>query len=278
VSQRTADLHLHSLVSDGVTGPAEVVRRAATAGLQTIALADHDETKGTAEALEAARSLGVVVVPAIELTARVDASPEGTVHVLGYGIDPSSEALALASRKNRLGKRLQIEGMLERLREQGVPVTDDEVGLDRTSDAYVGRNRIASALVVRGLVKNRMKAFKRYLNPGAKAFVAPDVIPAAEAIAAIHAAGGLAVLAHPTPDDLDRRLGKLCEAGLDGIEVYRPRALGGLLERIEKARERRSLLATGGSDWHGLYPGVPLGDWKVAEEQIRAFLERIEKK
>ncbi len=275
MTAKAADLHLHSLVSDGVAEPAEVVRRAAESGLHTIALADHDETKGYAAALEAARAAGVTLVPAIELTARVEDRPDGTVHLLGYGIDPGHEALAAAALRNRLGKRAQIVGMLERLRELGIPMADEEVGLDRTSDAYVGRNRIASALVVRGLAKNRLKAFKRYLNPGARAFVGPVVIPAADAIAAIHAAGGLAVLAHPTADDLDRRLGKLCEAGLDGIEVHRPRALGSLLERIERARERRGLLATGGSDWHGLYPGIPLGDWKVDEEKIRPFLERL---
>jgi len=269
------DLHLHSLVSDGTAGPAEVVRRAAAVGIGTLAVADHDDTRANAPALLAARELGVVVIPSIELTARVDARPDGTVHILGYGIDSKNGALEAVALRNRLGKRTQIVAMLERLRELGVPIADEEVGLDRSSDAYVGRNKIASALVVRGLAKNRLKAFKRYLEPGARAFVPPEVVPAQEAIAAIHAAGGLAVLAHPTGDDLDRRLGKLCDAGLDGIEVFRPRAQGGLLTRIERARERRGLLATGGSDWHGLYPGIPLGDWKVEAERIRPFLERM---
>jgi predicted metal-dependent phosphoesterase TrpH len=269
-----ADLHLHSLVSDGNADPAEVVTRAAAAGLDLIAVSDHDDTRANAPALAAAKELGVRLVTAIELTARVDERPEGTVHILGYGIVPSPELDAVALR-NRLGKRAQAIGMLERLRELGIPVTDEEIGLVRTSDAYVGRNRIASALVTRGLAKDRLKAFKRYLNPGARAFVPPDVVPAAEAIAAIHAAKGIAVLAHPTADDLEKRLGKLCEAGLDGIEVWRPRAQGSLLERVEKARERRGLLATGGSDWHGLYPGIPLGDWKVDEEKLKAFLDRL---
>lgn len=269
-----ADLHLHSLVSDGIADPADLVKRAAASGLDLIAIADHEDTRANAPALAAAKELGVRLVAAIELTARVDARPEGTVHILGYGIQESPELEAVALR-NRLGKRTQVIGMLERLHELGIPVQDEEVGLVRTSDAYVGRNRIASALVVRGLAKDRLKAFKRYLNPGARAFVPPDVVPAAEAIAAIHAAKGIAVLAHPTADDLEKRLGKLCEAGLDGIEVWRPRAQGVLLERIERARERRGLIGTGGSDWHGLYPGVPLGDWTVGEEKIQALLDRL---
>lgn len=272
---RSADLHLHSLVSDGCADPAEVVRRAAASGIHTLAVADHDDTKANAPAAAAARELGVTLIPAIELTARVDARVGGTIHILGYGVSSSSEPLESLARKNRIGKRAQIEGMLERLRELGIPVTDEEVGLDRTSDAYVGRNKIASALITRGLAKNRLKAFKRYLEPGARAFVEPVVIEAAEAIAAIHAAGGLAVFAHPTADDLDRHLGKLCDAGLDGIEVFRPRAQGSLLVRIENQVARRNLLATGGSDWHGHYPGVPLGEWKVPEEKIRPFLERV---
>jgi predicted metal-dependent phosphoesterase TrpH len=270
-----ADLHLHSLISDGTADPAEVVRRAAACGIQTLAVADHDDTRANAPALATAKELGVTLVPSIELTARVDQRPGGTVHILGYGIASGSEALEKAALANRLGKRTQIVGMLERLRELGISLTDEEVGFDRSSDAYVGRNRIASALVVRGLAKNRLKAFKRYLEPGARAFIPPVVVDAVTAITAIHSAGGLAVLAHPTGDDLDRHLGKLCDAGLDGIEVYRPRAQGGLLERIERARERRNLLATGGSDWHGHYPGVPLGEWKVDGEKIRPFLERF---
>ena len=272
---RAADLHLHSLVSDGTADPAEVVRRAAASGIHTLAVSDHDDTKANAPAAAAAKELGVRLVSSIELTARVDERMGGTVHVLGYGIRPGSEALEALALRNRLGKRTQIVGMLEKLRALGIPITNDEVGLDLTSDAYVGRNKVASALIVRGLAKNRLKAFKRYLEPGARGYVEPEVVSAAEAIAAIHAAGGLAVLAHPTSDDLDERLGKLCDAGLDGIEVWRPRAQGSLLVRIENQVERRKLLATGGSDWHGHYPGVPLGEWKVPEERIREFLERV---
>ncbi len=98
---------------------------------------------------------------------------------------------------------------------------------------------------------------------------------AEEAVSAIKSAGGIAVLAHPTAEDLERHLAKLCAIGIEGIEVYRPKAQGQLLERIEKARERRGLLATGGSDWHGLYPSIPLGEWKVREDKVKPFLERL---
>src|SRR5581483_1099678 len=122
---------------------------------------------------------------------------------------------------------------------------------------------------------DRFKAFKKYLAPGGQAYAPADVVAAADAVAAIRAAGGLAVLAHPTDDDLDKHLAPLLAAGLEGVEVYRPRALGSLLARVERAREKHGLVATGGSDWHGLYPEIPLGQWKVDPEKVRPFLERL---
>ncbi|MBI3723759.1 PHP domain-containing protein [bacterium] len=271
----SVDLHLHSTVSDGTVSPKELVARAAASGLRTIALADHDDASGIGEAREAARALGIALVPAIELTARVDPRPEGTVHILGFGIDPASEELCAVSRRNRIGKRAQIVSMVERLRARGIAIEDEEAGLDLPGDRYLGRNRIASALVARGLAKDRRRAFKRFLSPGREAYASPEVVSAEEAVSAIKAAGGIAVFAHPTADDLERHLGKLVKIGVEGIEVYRPHAQGQLLEKIERARERRSLLATGGSDWHGLYPSIPLGEWKMQEEKVRAFLDRL---
>ena len=276
----SVDLHLHSLVSDGTQGPAEVVRRAAASGLRVVAVADHDDTSGVPLAQEAGRSLGITVVAAIELTARVEgpekkARSEAGVHILGYGIDPAHAGLACAGLANRKGKRLQILAIVERLRGIGIDLRDEEVGLDRADDAYIGRNRVASALVTRGLVKNRLKAFKAYLNPGARGYAPPVLIDAATAIQAIHDAGGLAILAHPTEEDLDRRLASLLELGLDGLELHRPKGQGRLLDRVSGIVTRRGLLATGGSDWHGLYPELPLGEFKVPLEPMKPLLDRL---
>jgi predicted metal-dependent phosphoesterase TrpH len=271
----TVDLHLHSLVSDGTATPEDVVRRCAEVGLKTIAIADHDDAASVAPARAAGAKHGVRIIAAVEMTARVDGRPDGSVHVVGLGVNPEDPVLLEASRKNRLGKRDQILGMLDALRKLGIPIDPEEVGLRPGEDSYVGRNRIASILVQRGLCKDRLKAFKKYLNPKARGWVPAEVVSGEDAVRAIRAAGGIAVLAHPTEEDLERRLGKLCDAGVEAIEVWRPKAQGTLLEKIERARERRGLLASGGSDWHGLYPGVPLGDWKVSEEQVRPLLERL---
>ena len=269
------DLHLHSLASDGTASPEDVVRRAAASGLTVLAIADHDDTAGVARAREAATAHGVVLVPAIELTARVRPGPEGTVHVLGYGVALDSAPLVEASRANRLGKRTQVLAILERLRSLGIALDAEELGLREGEERYVGRNQVASALVTRGLAKDRFKAFKKYLAPHGQAHVPAEVVAADVAVAAIRAAGGLAVLAHPTEEDLDRHLAPLLALGIEGIELYRPRALGSLLTRVERARAKHDLVATGGSDWHGLYPEVPLGQWKVDPEKVRPFLERM---
>jgi predicted metal-dependent phosphoesterase TrpH len=270
----TVDLHLHTNVSDGIASPADVVRSAANVGLKLIAVADHDDAAGVPEAVRVGKELGVEVIPALELTARAG-EKLGTVHILGYGIDPAAAALVEVARRSRVGKRAQIERMLERLAAEGVAIPPEEVGLVPGEERYIGRNRIASALVRRGLVKDRLKAFKRWLNPGGRAFAEAEVVPATDAIAAIHAAGGLAVLAHPGDEDLDRHLKPLLAAGLDGIELYRPKLIGRLLERVEKTAAKHSLLVTGGSDWHGLYPGLPLGQWKLVPDKVAPFLERV---
>jgi len=268
------DLHVHSDASDGVVAPAEVARRAARAGLSAIALSDHDTTSGWA-ALRAAAPAGLRLIPAIELTCRVRADRLGTVHVLGYGVDPASAPLEAVARRNRLAKRAQVEAILARLAaEEGIAISWAEVAGDRGPEAYVGRNHVASILVARGVVRERRKAFRRFL--ASQKLPPVEVAPAGEALAAIHAAAGLAVLAHPTDRDLKRHLGPLRAMGLDGIEVHRPRAVGHLRERVERAARRHGLLVTGGSDWHGRYPDPPLGTWRVPEGVVSEALARLE--
>ncbi|MCO5167230.1 MAG: PHP domain-containing protein [Planctomycetes bacterium] len=276
----TCDLHLHSDVSDGLLAPAELAARAARAGLTALALTDHDAVDGVA-ALRAAATQQVAggevrleVIPAIELTARVRGGPQGNVHLLGYGLDPAAPRLAAAARHNRLAKRAQIEAILRRLaKDEQVHLGLDDVAPGRAPDAYVGRNQVAAALVRRGKAKTYRHAFQRFL--GDRRVPPPAVVDAAEAVAALREAGALVVLAHPTHHDLDHHLAPLLALGLDGLEVYRPHAQGGLLERIERAAREHDLLVTGGSDWHGHHPDPPLGSWRVEPARIEAFLAAV---
>lgn len=269
----TCDLHLHSTVSDGLVSPEELMARAARAGLRTIALTDHDSTDGL-EALRAAAPPDMEVIPAIELTCRVKGGPMGTVHLLGFGLAPGAPRLEAAARANRLGKRAQIDAVLRRLaREEQIHLTWDDIAPGRGPDAYVGRNLVASVLVRRGHAKSYKHAFQRYLV--AKKVPSVEVVDAAEAMAAITEAGGIAALAHPTHHDLDHHLRPLLDLGLRAIEVHRPHAAGGLLARIEAAARDHALLSTGGSDWHGHHPDPPLGSWRLAPEQVQGLLDEL---
>jgi predicted metal-dependent phosphoesterase TrpH len=268
------DLHLHTTASDGTLDPSELVRRAASKGLSVIAVSDHDTVAGVAEAQRAGAATDVTVIPAIELTLRVRSGTRGTVHVLGYGIDLEAPALAEVSRRNRVAKRAQVRGTLERLREaEGVDISWDEVVGERGEDAYVGRHHIAAILLRRGLSRTRRKAFRRYLR---NERVPPvEVVSAAEGMAALQAAGGLAVLAHPTELDLKHHVNPLVALGLRGLEAYRSRLTPAHQERILRRAERHDLLLSGGSDWHGHYPEPSLGHWKPPRAALERFVDQL---
>ena len=270
----SVDLHMHSTASDGAFAPAEVMRRAAAAGIETLALSDHDTTAGLAEAAACAAERGMRLIPAIELTVRVRAGDRGTIHLLGYGIEPGHEALEAVARRNREGKARQIRATLERLREQErVDISWDELAEGRPEgEAYVGRHHIAAVLVRRGLSRNRRKAFRRYLRNERVPEV--EVVSAEEGLNAIVAAGGQPVFAHPTKVDLKHHLNPLLKLGLKGIEAYRARLNPTHGERILERAEKHGLWVTGGSDWHGHYPDPPLGTWKAPSE-VEAFVEQL---
>lgn len=270
----SVDLHLHTLISDGLVTPRELVRRAASEGHRAIALSDHDTTQGLAEAAQAASEFANApqLIPAIELTVQVPG--QGSVHVLGYGIDPAGEELQAAAAENRAGKRERMHAILAGLRErERIEIDYDDLAAGRGEDAYVGRHHAAAILVRRGIVKTRQKAFRRYLKDAK--VPEPQVIDAARGIAAIQAAGGVAVLAHPTPHDLKRHLKPLQRAGLDGIEVFRPRGAAHHRDRVARLAERDGLLVTGGSDWHGHYPDPPFGHWSAPERILEPLLAAI---
>lgn len=253
--------------------PTELVQRAVREGLRTLALTDHDTTAGLPEALAAADGVARLI-PAIELTCRVRAGTHGTVHVLGYGIDAESSALQDVARANRAAKRAQIRETLAALQSQeGLVLTWDEVSAGRGDDAYVGRHHVASVLVRRGVVKSRLKAFRRYLRSDRVPIA--EVVSAEDGMAAIAAAGGVAVLAHPSGLDLKHHFKPLLALGLRGLEVHRARGIPAHKEKVERLAERHGLLISGGSDWHGHHPEPHLGTWRPPVEKLTPFLETL---
>jgi predicted metal-dependent phosphoesterase TrpH len=244
------DLHMHSTASDGSRSPRDVVHAAKNAGLAAIALTDHDTVGGLAEAQAAGHELGVRVVNGIELSA---VEGEAETHVLGLHLRDTliieRELTALRDMRARRGQQI-----VDKLIALGVMITFDDV-LAQSGGGAVGRPHVARALVADGWATDVRDAFDRYLGAGKPAYVAKDQLGMAAAIAIIHAAGGLAVLAHPGPAGTRERLTALAALGLDGVEVRHPGHSPSDTNRLTALAAQLGLLMSGGSDWHGAAEG-----------------------
>jgi predicted metal-dependent phosphoesterase TrpH len=247
------DLHLHTTISDGLLSPTELVRLAAANGVRTLAVTDHDNVDGLPEALAAAHALGVEVVPGIELS--TDLGPVG-VHVLGYFIrydDPALHARLLPMRDDRLSRgRL----MVQRLADLGYPISWERV-LEIAGEGSVGRPHIAQALLEAGHVQSINEAFDRFIADHGPAYVERMKVTPQEAIALVHAFGGVAVVAHPyDAPAVDALIAELVEAGLDGVETYYQGYSPEQIAHLLALCQRYDLVPTGGSDYHGF----PMGE------------------
>lgn len=265
------DLHIHSDHSDGLASTAEIARQALSAGLSCIALADHNGVDGLEELHELLDGAGVRVVDAVEMSA--DGENESEIHILGYGIDPHNELLRAAFARVVELKRQQLDAMVSLLRRRGIDISPEEVP-DRQG-AYVGRPALARLLVQKGVVHTAGQAFARYLGVQGDVYVPLGAIGPAECVELIHRAGGLAVLGHPSIGLLDAWAARLAEAGLDGIEVYRPNIQGSEELYAQAVARDFGFVETGGSDWHGRPEGGPLGTFVVQQSDLRPFFARL---
>src|SRR5690242_18351751 len=266
------DLHTHSTASDGARAPRDVVRAARELSLAAIALTDHDTVDGLAEATDEGGLQGVRVIPGIELSA-VEGDSE--THVLGLHLQHETrlESQLHGLRAMRLTR---AERIVVRLNELGVRVTLDDV-LVQSAGGAVGRPHIARALVNDGWATDLRDAFDRYLGNGRPAFVPKDRLSIDDAIAMIHDAGGLAILAHPGQSGTRKRIEALAAVGLDGVEVRHPSHNADDVTRLSALVEHFRLIPSGGSDWHGVAEGgrtlgmmhVPIA-WLDRQEQVIA--------
>ncbi len=248
------DLHLHSTSSDGSDTPAELVVRGQRAGLTAMALTDHDTMAGTGEFLGACRAQGMAGIAGIELSAAVE-DGQGTLHILGYGMNPGCARLQERLTLLQEGRARRNREILAKLNDAGLKLDWDEVKAHAGEDV-VGRPHFAKALVMRDYVSTMREAFERYLAKGRTAYVERSRLSPEECIRLIRESEGVAVIAHPfsweTNDEkLEAGLRGLKALGLAGIEVqhsdYNPEQTVTLL-RLAK---RLELLKTGGSDFHG---------------------------
>jgi 3',5'-nucleoside bisphosphate phosphatase len=252
------DLHAHTLASDGGDRPAELVAAAATAGVATLAVTDHDTVAAVAQAQAAGKRLGIEVLAGCELTTTLAGR---VVHVLVYGqglVAPDLAEAVQAARRGRDERNRAIGERLERL--CGVGHAD---AVRAAAGSALSRAHFARALVARGAVADLAEAFDRFLSAGRPAYVPAPSVSVTDAVAIAAKAGGVAVLAHVgrlAPGDRDRVLGEALEAGVDGVEVWHSQHDPELRRSLLALAERRGLVATGGSDYHGHHkPQVRLG-------------------
>jgi 3',5'-nucleoside bisphosphate phosphatase len=260
------DLHVHSTASDGTRPPDEVVREAKRVGLSAIALTDHDTLDGIAAATAAGAALGVRVVPGIELSA-VEGDAE--THILGLHLSDTRhlDERLIGLREMRRGR---AERIVVRLNELGVRIEMAAV-LEQAAGGAIGRPHVARAMIAEGWAVDFRDAFDRYLGSGRPAYIAKERLSAVDAIAAIHSAGGLAVLAHPAQSGTRERIEAFAHAGIDGVEVRHPSHSPEDVARLTALVDFFGLVPSGGSDWHGASEGSrTLGMMRIPE----AWLER----
>ncbi len=249
--QRYADLHMHTVCSDGRYTPIEVVDKAHSLGFSAISITDHDTCEGYRRAKEHAEGLGVELIPGIEISSAIGRK---TVHILGYFIDINSEPIQKIIAETQVRRLSRMERMVEKLNRQGLDIAMDGV-TKFTAGGTVGRANLAKYMVSLGYAKNVEDVFQRYLGDGKSAYEPVGLYTPEEVIEMIHEAGGLSSLAHPGCSKIDDKVIRLADAGLDGIEVFTPYHNQGARSRYSQIASQLKLLVTGGSDSHGDIPG-----------------------
>ena len=265
------DLHAHSTASDGAVSPTAAVAAAHAAGLAAFALTDHDTLAGIAEAQVAADACGLRLIPGVELSVHLG---KDEVHLLGLHIR-DVDALQQRLEIVRGQRKTRAESIVAKLNAVGVPVTVEAV-LAAADGGAIGRPHVARALVAGGFVKDSREAFDRYLAAGKPAYVDKERLEIADGIGLIHAAGGIAVLAHPGSDGRRERIEPLARAGMDGVEVRHPSHSRDDEQRLTALAAHFGLVISGGSDWHGAqHGGRVLGAMQVPLAWLEAQDARV---
>jgi 3',5'-nucleoside bisphosphate phosphatase len=261
----TADLHTHSVHSDGMTTPSENAALAKREGVDVLALTDHDTVAGWAEAADACARLGIAFVPGVELSAEWQGS---SIHVLGYWPDPEHPAFAAECERLRAERDRRARAMVTALRDHGLPITIERVR-ELAGEAPVGRPHLATAMVEAGIVADHESAFREWIGEGGRAYAPKHALHPAEAVRLLRSAGGVAVLAHPGSGP--RRDGaedegvplelvdEMVDAGLVGLEADAAGHSVPVADRWRQHAQARDLVVTGSSDFHGRHPDARIG-------------------
>ncbi len=271
---RFADLHLHTVFSDGTSTPQELISQSAKIRLAAIAVVDHDTVSGVSPAIEIAKKNNIEVLPGIELTAEYQGCE---IHILGYLLDYKNKDLLGKLEILKENRIRRIYKIVDKLKEIGLALEPESV-FAIAQKGTVGRLHVARTMVKQGLVGSIFEAFKKYIGDKGPAYILGFRFSPSEAIKLIKDAGGIPVLAHPYTLHNDALIIKFIEYGLMGLEVYYPEHSQGMINFYLNLAKEHNLLITGGSDCHGnAKPEVKIGSVKIPYALVEKLKAAIKK-
>lgn len=272
--EKTADLHVHTCLSDGTFSPKEAAEYANKMGLFCIAIADHDCIDGVAPARRAAKKLGLEIVPAVEMTAR---EKNTEIHILGFYPDIKDKNFLGKLEVIRRSRIDRMDRMIEKLKKYNVIVDPEDV-LKLSGPGSVGRLHLAAVLEDKGYVSSVNEAFRRFIGDKGPCYVRHFEMSAKDVILELKRVGAAAVFAHPNLMGGESLIPKLVGYGLDGIEAYHSEHSRKAARRYVELAEEYHLLVTGGSDCHGLNKGrILMGTVKVPYKFVEELKRCIAK-
>ncbi len=240
------DLHIHTRFSDGACTVEQIIEQAVAQGISTLAITDHDNTDGCAEAISLGRAVGIEVIPATELSAEIDGHD---IHVLGYYVDPENARLKEKLHEMKETRLIRAEKIVNNLNRQGIDLRFETV-LKIAGNGAIGRPHIATAMLQEELVYSFKEAFEHFIGYDSPAYVEKLKMTPAEVFALVRDAGGLPILAHPGVTRVDERIPQFVADGLAGIEVYHSEHTYALQRHYMEIARKNGLVGTGGSDFH----------------------------
>ncbi|MCK4401311.1 PHP domain-containing protein [bacterium] len=270
MKNKCADLHIHTIASDGTFSPRRVVQEAAKKGIHAIAITDHDTVQGIPEAIKAGRDMNIEVIPGVELAADERGSE---AHILGLFIDWENKTLQDALKNLSVQRVSRMKKMIFKLAQFGMNIKFEEV-LELAKGEVIGRLHLAQVMKKKGYVEYIAEAFNKYIGDRKACYVSRYKLSSEETISLIHRAGGVSIIAHPMLLHNDDIIIDLIKKGLCGIEAFYNHQPKKITEHYEKLAKDYGLLVTGGSDCHGEGKDrILIGSVKIPYE----YVERLKK-
>jgi predicted metal-dependent phosphoesterase TrpH len=268
-----ADLHMHTIHSDGTLTTRELMERAKSVGLTTISITDHDNTSAIGEALDLSKELGIEVISGMELSATLG---EYDIHILGYFFDHTHAGLLDYLTFFRQERKKRAEKIVGKLNDLKIPLTFESV-MEQAGNGAVGRPHIANALLEEGHTETYHEAFYKYIGNGKPAYEKKYQVTPSEALELISSAGGISIIAHPGNNIDEKVMVELIQYGVDGIEVIHPSHSPERVTHYKGIANEYFLLTSGGSDFHGGRKNdvEVFGKYYISEEEVDVMRRRL---